>query len=78
VFADGLNLGELYERSEETKTAESIFARALGELELGEKEDTLINLYYRGCTENEKQGFINGFKLGMMLTRETDMGPLPD
>lgn len=77
-FGDGMNLGELYEKTPEEEMARDAFSKAIDRLGLREVEDELLSLYCGGCGANEKQGFINGFKLGMKLAQEGDMGPLPD
>lgn len=77
-FGDGMNLGELYERTSEEEAARDAFQKALDRLGMREVEDELLNLYCGGCWANEKQGFINGFKLGMKLAQEGDLGPLPE
>lgn len=77
-FGDGMNLGELYEKTPEEEMARNAFSKALDSLGLREVEDELLSLYCGGCWENEKQGFINGFKLGMKLAKEADLGPLPE
>lgn len=77
-FGDGMNLGELYERIPEAAAALDAFSKAVGRLGLGEVEDELLGLYCSGYWANEKQGFINGFKLGMKLAQEGDLGPLPE
>ncbi len=68
---DGLNPGKLYERIEDTENADHAFSDSLyatvSEINaLSELEDLHINAYIA----YEKQGFINGFRLGMLLREE--------
>ena len=77
-FGDGMNLGELYERIPEEAAVWDAFSKAMNHFGLREVEDELTNLYREGCWANEKQGFINGFKLGMKLAQEGDLGHLPE
>lgn len=77
-YGDGLNLGELYERTEEEKGYRERFSELLDRLALGQEEDEIMDAYTGGCIANEKQGFINGFRLGMKLAQEAGLGPLPE
>lgn len=68
---DGFNLSELYERDGEARAAASAISTAIGELNLTLREKTLLeNLSGSVADAYEKQGFINGFRLGMKLAGE--------
>lgn len=70
-FAEGLNLSELYGRSEETRQREREFNSAMDALDLS-KEDHR-NLDDMSCSLSlayEAQGFCNGFRLGVKLMSE--------
>lgn len=74
-YEEGMNLGELYEKSDEVKLGFNYLAKALNELDLGLKEkDKVSNIVYTLTDEFEKQGFINGFRLGMKLAGELGEG----
>lgn len=70
-FVSGLNLGELYARSEETSNADLLFYEKLSAAGLPKDERVLLEgLSSSACTAYEQQGFINGFRLGMKLAAE--------
>lgn len=66
-----LNLGELYQRTPDADSAEHCFNERLYAAELSTEDKNKL-----GCLSGsvamayEKQGFINGFRLGMKLARE--------
>ncbi len=68
---DGENLGELYQRISETDIADQILLAHLKAIEMGEDmRDALNDCLYVASQAYEQQGFINGFRLGLMLMRE--------
>lgn len=69
--ADGLNLGELYQRIADTGKATHCFSEALCATGLPGKEKNLLdNISCSVAMAYEQQGFINGFRLGMKLAGE--------
>lgn len=60
---------EMYEHISEVETADAAFSERLREYPMSEQDD-LNHLEITACLAYEKQGFINGFRLGMMLARE--------
>ena len=68
---EGDNLNELFRYIREVQTANRCMEDQLKKLELGtDKEETLYNCVSVVSWAYEKQGFINGMRLGMMLARE--------
>lgn len=75
AFSDGMDLGELYERTEDTARATAHFNEKLLAAELATDErDTLGCLNTSTADAYEQQGFINGFRIGMKLAEELHMG----
>ncbi len=66
-----MNLGELYQRYEDAKEAGDAASEAIYRLEGDQeaKEDVEISLTNSQLLF-EKQGFINGFRLGLCLAME--------
>ena len=70
-LASGLNLGELYERTEDAAAANKAFDHYLSSAMLSAESRTeLEHLDSLCCIAYEKQGFINGFRLGVKLIAE--------
>lgn len=68
---DGMNLGEMYERTDSATAAYDQFSTVANELNISNVEkDMLGKLRYEACVAYEQQGFINGFRLGMKLAME--------
>lgn len=71
VAQSDLSLGELYHRIQDTGSADHCFSDTLYAMELSAKDKKLLdNLNGSIAIAYEKQGFINGFRLGMKLARE--------
>lgn len=60
---------EVYEHIPEAKLADEVFGMRLERFPACDR-DELNGLGIHLCLCYEKQGFINGFRLGMMLSRE--------
>ncbi len=74
-YAVGMNLGEFYEKSGEIKHGWDCLAKAVDDLGLGPKDrDKVSSIAYTLTDAFEKQGFINGFRLGMKLAGELGEG----
>ena len=70
-FEDGLNLSELYERTDAAKAVSRASGTAICKLNLTANEKTMLeNLSVSVADAYEEQGFINGFRLGMKLAGE--------
>ena len=70
-YESGDNLGELYQRIADVDTADHLFSDKLGSAKLSaDDRETLENCFNVACWSYEQQGFINGFRLGLMLARE--------
>lgn len=68
---DGTNLGELYQQIADVDTAEQLCAIQLEAAKLSaDAQETLESRVTAVCRAYEQQGFINGFRLGLMLSRE--------
>ena len=68
---NGLNLGEMYERTNGAAIAYNQFSTVVNELSISNVEkDMLGSLRYDACVAYEQQGFINGFRLGIKLAME--------
>lgn len=67
-FEAGLNLSELYQRIEDTETADRDFAEAVQATKLPVSDADSI--WEATCAANiayELQGFVNGFRLAMRI-----------
>ncbi len=71
AFYEGLNLGELYVRIPEVQKAEQAFSDALNKLSSKKDRTKLDDLCVKVSLAQEKQGFINGFRMAMLLCQET-------
>ena len=70
-YATGCNLGELYQRTEDTAQASAHMNNLLDRLALDKNAvDQLTALYCDIMNTYEQQGFINGLRMGAQLTRE--------
>ncbi|MEL4861601.1 hypothetical protein AAEU42_10180 [Pseudoflavonifractor phocaeensis] len=71
VKADGTKLAEFYERIEEAENVSECFSKKVYALNLTvDEKDLLETIGGEFALVYEKQGFINGFRLGMKLARE--------
>lgn len=61
---------EMYNYIPETKTADEAFGNRLEQLPACDR-DELDHLAVVACLAYEKQGFINGFRMAMLLNQET-------
>lgn len=67
----GLNLNELYERTEDTAKSMQEFCEALNKEKLDfEVADNICHVACEAIGTYELQGFINGFRLCARLSRE--------
>lgn len=70
-YAPGCNLGELYQRTEETAQASAHMNSLLDRLALDKNAvDQLTSLCCEIMNAYEQQGFINGLRMGVQLARE--------
>ena len=70
-YAPGCNLGELYQRTEETVQASEHMNSQLDRLALDKNAvDQLTSLCCEIMNAYEQQGFINGLRMGAQLVRE--------
>lgn len=70
-YENGDNLGELYQRMADVDTADRLCTDQLNKAKLDtDTRETLENCFNVACWTYEQQGFINGFRLGLMLARE--------
>ena len=69
--ADGTKLAELYERIDEASKADKCFDNELNRINISTVDKRALDSI-RGsiAMAYEKQGFINGFRLGMKLAGE--------
>lgn len=70
----GRRLNELYEFTPDVLGPSDAIDRRLSEL--GAPQDAICNELSALVNAYEKQGFINGFRLGMMLQEELDVSKL--
>ena len=71
MLGAGLNLSELYEQLGEVETAEQAFNEKLERLPVSEQEqEEVYDLQVELYRAYEKQGFINGFRIAMMMGQE--------
>ena len=70
-YMQGCNLGELYQRTEDTAQAIARMTGLLDRLALDKNAvDQLTALYCDIMNTYEQQGFINGLRMGAQLARE--------
>lgn len=70
----GLNLGELYERLSDTNTADHQLSEKLKRLEMDQDtSEALENTITVTLWAYERQGFINGLRLGVKLAQELNL-----
>lgn len=70
-YAPGCNLGELYQRTEETAQASAHMNSLLDRLALDKNAvDQLTSLCCEIMNAYEQQGFVNGFRLGAKMAGE--------
>ena len=69
---EGDRLEELYRRIPGTRDALDILDERLNAF--GTRTDDICDELYRLTDTHEMQGFINGFRLGMLLSRELQEG----
>lgn len=70
-YESGDNLGELYQRMADVDTSDRLCTDQLNKAKLdADTRETLENCFNVACWTYEQQGFINGFRLGLMLARE--------
>lgn len=67
----GMDLHRLYQRTEETQRSQSHFRQTLAHAGLSQEQALpLWNVWSSSCLSHEHQGFLNGFRLDMMLSKE--------
>ncbi len=79
TFAEGLglNLGEFYRRDPEINACSRKLSDALHKVQMsGEDLVRIDTLCVESSIANERQGFINGFRLGLKLAIEAISTPL--
>ncbi len=73
----GLNLGEFYQQDPKVKALVDEFSDALHKVQMsGEDLVRIDTLRVESSIANERQGFINGFRLGLKLAIEVILTPL--
>ena len=73
--ADDRKLSRLYKQTQLTRTAWTAAKALLLDLDTGRQND-VENAVISLADAFEQQGFINGFRIGMMLRDEVDMSNL--
>lgn len=74
-YIEGLNLNELYVQYEDAqKGIENLFER-VAEYAPSEEHDAVCEEVCAVCEAHERQGFVNGFQMGMLLLREIGVTP---
>lgn len=68
-LCDGLNLSELYQHMEESKSASDALDEYM-ERYSADEQNAVHSLNFNICNAYEKQGFINGFRIAMMMGQE--------
>ena len=63
------SFAEMYDRLDEVGTAEAALSERMKDYPMSE-QDEVGYLEAAVCTAYEKQGFINGFRLGLLMSRE--------
>ena len=76
MLGAGMNFSELYERTEEAGAALGAFDEYMKRYSVDEQNE-VYDLKCDLFTAYEKQGFINGFRIAMMMGQELAKGEYP-